>query len=131
MKHDLRQITWLAEDAEKQKQAYLETVIEILEAIDFRFSLSMANPITTAKQYLSGEISEKEYIELKKEWAIYFGFRHLFDRGGRKTFEAQLDGFLNCNPEDPLEHLEWFCVRLDYMGFYSEKVDAVIASKIN
>lgn len=105
---------------------YLGFLIKVIEALGMSFSSSGPDPLTTAKSYISGALSEYEYRATANVWWGYLD-------GNGATRDLQSEDALKArvaicllsvtmdDVEELGEHLSWFFEMLELLGIDLDK----------
>ena len=105
---------------------YLGFLIEVVETLGLKFSSSGPAPLATAKDYISGALSEKEYrVAANLWWGYLDGKDAVRDFQSEDALTARIAICLLSvtldEKEELGEHLSWFFEMLEQLGFTLDK----------
>lgn len=112
---------------------YLGFLIKIIEALGMRFSSSGPDPLSIAKRYMSGVLSEDEYRATANVWWGYLdGNDATRDLQNEDALKARIAICLLSVTMDDVEelgeHLSWFFEVLEQLGIDLDKpIDMMVA----
>lgn len=108
-------------DKEEAIRLYLDYLLKVINAAQLGFSPDRVNPISTAKEYMSGAISETEYKNAAKVWWDYLdatsSVRDLHNHDALMARIAIALLSVGADEADNLgEHLSWFLELMQFLG---------------
>lgn len=104
---------------------YVEYLIKVITELKIEFSDALPNPVRVSQDYMENKISWEEYRSFSIPWWDSLDrTNETRSFGNRKTLEARVALCLlsvdENNKEELGEHMSWFFVVLEKMGFNLE-----------